>query len=147
MRILVVDDEPEIAESLSEFLSRKEGYIVDIASDGLQAMHQLEESLTDSTLAIDIVLLDVRMPLMSGPEVLEWLRNHPELKYTRVIMLTAAAGYEEKIEALTAGADDYITKPYYPLELLARVKTILRTQQLEKQLHQQSQQLAGKCLG
>ena len=141
VRILVVDDEPEIAESLSEFLSRKEGYIVDIASDGLQAMHQLEESLTDSTLAIDIVLLDVRMPLMSGPEVLEWLRNHPELKYTRVIMLTAAAGYEEKIEALTAGADDYITKPYYPLELLARVKTILRTQQLEKQLHQQSQQL------
>ncbi len=78
---------------------------------------------------------------MSGPEVLEWLRNHSELKYTRVIMLTAAAGYEEKIEALTAGADDYITKPYYPLELLARVKTILRTQQLEKQLHQQSLQL------
>ncbi len=141
VRILVVDDEPDIAESLSEFLSRKEGYTVAIASDGLQAMQQLEESLTDPALAIDIVLLDVRMPLMSGPEVLEWLRNHSELKYTRVIMLTAAAGYEEKVEALTAGADDYITKPYYPLELLARVKTILRTQQLEKQLHQQSQQL------
>jgi len=141
VRILVVDDEPEIAESLSEFLSRKEGYTVAVASDGLQAMQQLEESLTKPSLAIDIVLLDVRMPLMSGPELLEWLRNHSELKYTRVIMLTAAAGYEEKVEALTAGADDYITKPYYPLELLARVKTILRTQQLEKQLHRQSQQL------
>jgi len=141
VRILVVDDEPEIAESLSEFLSRKEGYNVAIASDGLQAMQLLEESLSEPTLAIDIVLLDVRMPLMTGPELLEWLRNHSELKYTRVIMLTAAAGYEEKVEALSAGADDYITKPYYPLELLARIKTILRTQQLEKQLYQQSQQL------
>lgn len=141
VRILVVDDEPDIAESLSEFLSRKEGYTVANASDGLQAMQRLEESLLDPTQAIDLVLLDVRMPLMSGPAVLEWLRNHPELKYTRVIMLTAAAGYEEKVEALTAGADDYITKPYYPLELLARVKTILRTQQLEKELQEQSQQL------
>ncbi|MGD8807811.1 MAG: ATP-binding protein, partial [Chloroflexota bacterium] len=64
-------------------------------------------------------------------------------KYTRVIMLTAAAGNEEKVEALSSGADDYITKPYYPLELLARVKTLLRTQQLEKQLQRQSQQLVA----
>ncbi len=141
VHILVVDDEPDIAESLSEFLSRKEGYTVSIAEDGLQAMQMLEESTQESNQAIDLVLLDVRMPLMSGPEVLEWLRNHRGLQYTRVIMLTAAAGYEEKVEALTAGADDYITKPYYPLELLARVKTILRTQQLEKQLQEQSQQL------
>ena len=141
VRILVVDDEPDIADSLSEFLSRKEGYTVAIARDGLEAMQVLEESLSDPYLAIDLVLLDVRMPMMSGPEVLEWLRNHKGLKYTRVIMLTAAAGYEEKVEALTAGADDYITKPYYPLELLARVKTILRTQQLEKQLQKQSHQL------
>ena len=104
-------------------------------------MAKLEAAASDQTRAIDLVLLDVRMPLMSGPEVLAWLRKHPELKYTRVIMLTAAAGNEEKVEALSTGADDYITKPYYPLELLARVKTILRTQQLEKQLQRQSQQL------
>ena len=61
----------------------------------------------------------------------------------RVVLLTAAAGSHEKVEALSAGADDYITKPYYPQELLARVKTILRTQQLEKQLQRQSEQLAA----
>ena len=141
VRILVVDDEPEIAESLSEFLTRKEGYQVAIARDGREAMVMLETTITDPSKAIDLVLLDVRMPVMSGPEVLGWLRNHPELRFTRVIVLTAAAGSEEKVEALLAGADDYITKPYNPLELLARVKTILRTQQLEKQLQRQSQQL------
>ena len=80
---------------------------------------------------------------MSGLEVLDWIRNHPDLQYTRVVLLTAAAGSQEKVEALSAGADDYITKPYYMQELLARIKTIFRTQQLEKQLQQQSQQLAA----
>jgi two-component system NtrC family sensor kinase len=143
VRVLVVDDEPDIATSLAELLTRKEGYDVIIASDGYEAMAALEEEATDPSRAIDLVLLDVRMPLMTGPEVLAWLRNHPELKYTRVIMLTAATGNEEKVEALSSGADDYITKPYYPLELLARVKTLLRTQQLEKQLQRQSQQLVA----
>ncbi len=143
VRLLVVDDEPEIAESLAELLKRKEGYDVTIARNGQEAMAILEASLVESSQAIDLVLLDVRMPVMTGPEVLAWLRNHPELQFTRVIVLTAASGNEEKVEALSAGADDYITKPYYPLELIARVKTILRTQQLEKQLQSQSQQLVA----
>ena len=138
VRVLVVDDEPDIATSLAELLTRKEGYDVTIASDGYEAMAVLEAEAADPTHAIDLVLLDVRMPLMTGPEVLAWLRSHPELRFTRVIMLTAAAGNEEKVEALSSGADDYITKPYYPLELLARVKTLLRTQQLEKQLQRQA---------
>jgi two-component system NtrC family sensor kinase len=141
VRVLVVDDEPDIATSLAELLTRKEGYEVTIASDGYKAMAILEQEAADPNRSIDLVLLDVRMPVMTGPEVLAWLRNHPELRFTRVIMLTAAAGNEEKVEALSSGADDYITKPYYPLELLARVKTIIRTQQLEKQLQRQSQQL------
>jgi two-component system NtrC family sensor kinase len=142
--ILIVDDEPEIADSLSEFLSRQmDGYRVLQAGDGRQAITILEASSKDPSQTIDLVLLDVRMPVVSGPEVLAWLRGHPILRFTRVIMLTAAAGPEEKVEALTAGADDYITKPYYPQELLARVRTILRTQQLEKQLQRQSQQLAA----
>lgn len=143
VRLLVVDDEPEIAESLAELLKRKEGYDVVIARDGQEAMAVLEASLLNPNRAIDLVLLDVRMPVMTGSEVLAWLRNHPELKFTRVIVLTATSGNEEMVEALSAGADDYITKPYYPLELLARVKTILRTQQLEKQLQSQSQQLVA----
>ncbi len=140
--ILVVDDEPEIAESLSGFLYKKEGYHVDVVSDGREAVRFLQSSL-GSDMEIDLVLLDMRMPGMSGLDVLDWIRNHPDLQYTRVVLLTAAAGSQEKVEALSAGADDYITKPYYMQELLARIKTILRTQQLEKQLQQQSQQLAA----
>jgi two-component system NtrC family sensor kinase len=100
------------------------------------------ESAAGSTAEVDLVLLDMRMPGLSGLEVLDWIRRHPDLRYTRVVLLTAAASNDEKVQALSAGADDYITKPYYMQELLARVKTILRTQQLEKQLHHQSRQLA-----
>lgn len=139
--ILVVDDEQEIAESLADFLSKKEGYAISLAEDGHEAIDFLKSTIGQE-MEIDLVLLDMRMPTMSGLDVLTWIRNHPELKYTRVVLLTAAAGSSDKVEALSAGADDYITKPYYPQELLARVKTILRTQQLEKQLQRQSQQLA-----
>jgi two-component system NtrC family sensor kinase len=140
-RILVVDDEIDIAESLAEFLSRKEGYRVEIVQDGRQAIAYLENTI-GGALEVDLVLLDMRMPGLSGLDVLDWIRGHPKLRYTRVVLLTAAASNDEKVQALSAGADDYITKPYYMQELLARVKTILRTQQLEKQLHQQSRQLA-----
>ena len=141
-RILVVDDESEIAESLADFLIRKEGFQVRIASDGQQAIAYLESSIGGAA-EVDLVLLDMRMPGLSGLEVLDWIRRHPDLRYTRVVLLTAAASNDEKVQALSAGADDYITKPYYMQELLARVKTILRTQQLEKQLHRQSRQLAA----
>lgn len=143
VKVLVVDDEPEIAESLADLLARKGSYEVAIARNGRDAMMMLEATAADPVEAFDLVLLDVRMPLISGPEVLSWLREHPSLRYTRVIMLTAATGTEDKVEALAAGADDYITKPYYPHELLARVETILRTQQLEKELQRQSQQLVN----
>lgn len=140
--ILIVDDEPEIAESLSEYLYRTEGYRVSVVSDGREAINFLNKAIRAST-AIDLVLLDMRMPAMSGLDVLDWIRGHAEMRYLRVVLLTAASGSQEKVQALSAGADDYITKPYYPRELLARVKTILRTQQLEKQLQRQSQQLAA----
>ena len=141
-RILVVDDEIEIAESLTDFLMRKEGFQVKMAHDGQQAIAYLESAIGGAA-EVDLVLLDMRMPGLSGLEVLDWIRRHPDLRYTRVVLLTAAASNDEKVQALSAGADDYITKPYYMQELLARVKTILRTQQLEKQLHRQSRQLAA----
>lgn len=140
-RILVVDDEVEIADSLAEFLVRKEGFRVEIVHNGHEAISYLEKSIGSSS-EVDLVLLDMRMPGLSGLDVLDWIRGHPDLRYTRVVLLTAAASNDEKVQALSAGADDYITKPYYMQELLARVKTILRTQQLEKQLHHQSRQLA-----
>ncbi len=140
--LLVVDDEPEIAESLADYLTKKEDFKVSLAEDGRQAIDFLQASVDDDD-PVDLVLLDMRMPVMSGQAVLNWIRRHPDLQYLRVVLLTAAAGSHEKVEALSAGADDYITKPYYPQELLARVKTILRTQQLEKQLQRQSEQLAA----
>ncbi|MEM7331414.1 MAG: response regulator [Chloroflexota bacterium] len=140
--LLVVDDEPEIAEAVVDYLSKKENFRITLAIDGQRAIDYLSESLEIDKPDIDLVLLDMRMPNVSGLDVLNWIRSHTELRYTRVVLLTAAAGSSEKVEALTAGADDYVTKPYRPQELLARVNTILRTQQLEKLLQRQSQQLA-----
>ncbi len=141
--ILVVDDEPEIARSVAEFLSTSVGYRVTAAADGREAMEILEATIADPLRVIDLILLDVRMPGISGLDVLAWIRRHPDpgLRYSRVIVLTAASGNDEKVKALSGGADDYIPKPYYPQELLARVQTILRSQQVEKQLQRQSQQL------
>ncbi len=141
--ILIVDDEPQIAESLADFLGRQ-GHLTSIAYSGREAFDFLQDALYEQGEPVDLVLLDMRMPEMPGFEVLKQLRDHqdPDLKFTRVIMLTAATGHQEKIDALNAGADDYITKPYQPQELLARVRTLLRTQQLEKLLQHQRQQLA-----
>lgn len=140
--ILVVDDEPDIAESLADYLTKKEDYRVSLASDGQEAIDFLKTTL-ESDIEIDLVLLDMMMPGVTGQEVLDWIRQHSALRYLRVVVLTAHSSSNEKVAALSAGADDYITKPYYPQELLARVKTILRTQQLEKQLQRQSEQLAA----
>ena len=112
--ILVVDDEPELAESLSDYLERKEGYKIAVARNGEDAMAILRRSMEKPEEAIDLVMLDMRMPRVSGLDVLSWIRQHPDLHYTRVIMLTATASTKDKLEAFSAGADDYITKPYYP---------------------------------
>ncbi|NKQ35575.1 MAG: response regulator [Chloroflexi bacterium] len=141
--ILIIDDEPEIAESLADYLVKKQNFQVSLAVDGQAGIDFLQASVEGEETEVDLVLLDMRMPHLSGLDVLNWIRSHPDLRYTRVVLLTAAAGSSEKVEALTAGADDYITKPYRPQELLARVNTILRTLYLEKQLQRQSQQLAA----
>jgi len=141
--ILVVDDEPEIANSLADYLANKGGHTVTKAYGGGEALSLLQGAAGSREGTVDLVVLDRRMPGTSGLEVLEKMREDPALEYTRVVMLTGASGSQEKVEALSSGADDYITKPYYPEELLARVESILRTQRLEKQLQQQGQQLAA----
>lgn len=141
--ILIVDDDPQIAKSLTEFLKNKTDHVISNAYDGEEAKEKLLEAPSSPQGAVDVVLLDQRMPGLSGLDVLAWLREHPTLCFTRVIMFTAVGGSEDKVEALSAGADDYITKPYFPQELLARVETLLRTQQLERQLQEQSEQLAA----
>lgn len=141
-RILVVEDEPDIAQALHDYLTNQTGYQVVIVYDGRAAMNALVEACHSAAGPFDLVLLDMRMPGVTGQQVLQWIRQHPELQYTRVVILTATTTTEERVDALSAGADDYITKPYHHQELLARVNTILRSHRLEKRLQYQGRQLA-----
>src|ERR671912_1046975 len=117
--ILVVDDDPDIARFVEVNL-RSAGYDVSVASDGEQALEKA------AALRPDLVLLDVMMPRIDGFEVAQRLRRNPQTASTSIIMLTAKALSTDKVLGLTAGADDYIIKPFDPIELLARVKGTLR---------------------
>jgi diguanylate cyclase (GGDEF)-like protein len=117
--ILVVDDDPDIARFVEVNL-RSAGYDVTVASDGEEAL------LKAASLRPDLVLLDVMMPRIDGFEVAHRLRRNPQTSNTSIIMLTAKALATDKVLGLTAGADDYIIKPFDPIELLARVKGTLR---------------------
>ena len=117
--ILVVDDDPDIARFVEVNL-RSAGYEVSVASDGEEALEKA------GSLRPDLVLLDVMMPRIDGFEVAHRLRRNPQTSNTSIIMLTAKALATDKVLGLTAGADDYIIKPFDPIELLARVKGTLR---------------------
>ena len=114
--ILVVDDEKEIAE-LIEIHLLSQDYNVVKAKNGVDALKCIEEN------NFDLVLLDVMMPKMDGKETLKKIREKYNIP---VIMVTAKTSEKDKVEGLTLGADDYVTKPIKPLELIARVKAQLR---------------------
>ena len=114
--ILVVDDNKEIVYSISELL-KYEGYNTVKAYDGMEALKALEEN------RIDLILLDVMMPKMNGLSALMKLR---ERYHIPVIILSAKTEESDKVSGLTLGADDYVEKPYNPVELTARVKAHLR---------------------
>ena len=116
-RILVVEDEPGIALGLEDDLTL-EGYEVEVVRDGDAATARARES------AFDLILLDVMLPKKDGFQVCRELRRSG-LK-TPIIMLTAKAHEAEKVMGLELGADDYVTKPFSPAELRARVKAMLR---------------------
>lgn len=116
MNILVVDDEREIADVVELYLKSDQYHIFKFYT-GEEALHCIENT------KIDLALLDVMLPDIDGFEILKKIRE----KYTfPVIMLTAKVEYMDKITGLTLGADDYIPKPFNPLELVARVKAQLR---------------------
>ena len=116
-RILIVEDEPAIALGLKNDLTL-EGYVVEVAADGEVASRRAAET------AFDLILLDVMLPKKDGFAVCRDLRR-AGLK-TPIIMLTARAQESEKILGFGLGADDYVTKPFSPLELCARIKAVLR---------------------
>ncbi len=116
LNVLVCDDEKDIANAISIFL-RSEGYNVLTASNGKEALELIEKE------DIHLVLLDIMMPVMDGVTALSGIR---EISNVPVIMLTAKSEDTDKILGLNLGADDYVTKPFNPVELMARVRSGLR---------------------
>lgn len=116
MNVLVVDDDREIVDSISIFLSG-EGYKALKAYDGIEALDILSEN------EVHLMILDIMMPKLDGIKTLMKLR---ESRSIPVILLSAKSEDTDKIFGLTAGADDYVTKPFNPSELMARVKSQLR---------------------
>src|SRR2546427_782266 len=117
--VLVVDDDPDVARFVEVNL-RSAGYEVTVASNGEEGFDKAVE------LRPDLVLLDVMMPKLDGFEVAQRLRRDPRTSSCSIIMLTAKALSADKVLGLSSGADDYIIKPFDPVELLARVKGTLR---------------------
>jgi phosphate regulon transcriptional regulator PhoB len=119
MQILVIDDEADLVE-LVLYNLKKEGFSVDSASDGETALSKIRKG------KYDLLILDLMLPGIQGTELCRILRNDPKTSGVPIIMLTAKAEEVDKIVGLEIGADDYVTKPFSPRELVARVKAVLR---------------------
>ncbi|MDO8790026.1 MAG: response regulator [Sulfuritalea sp.] len=117
-KILIADDEPNIVISL-EFLLKREGYEVVVAHDGVEALARVRAERPD------LAILDVMMPQRNGFEVCQDLRQDPEFKDLRIMMLTAKGRDTEVSKGLALGADVYMTKPFSTRELISRVKTLI----------------------
>ncbi len=118
-RVLVVEDEPDIAALIVYQLTR-EGYRVETAGTGREALQAVGKDVPD------LVVLDRMLPDLSGDEVLRTLRDEAETANIPVLMLTAMREQEDRIDGFELGADDYLTKPFCPRDLVLRVQAILR---------------------
>jgi two-component system phosphate regulon response regulator PhoB len=128
--VMVIEDEEALGLMLKYNLE-KEGYDVLVQSRGNKAIADVEKNMPS------VILLDWMLPEMSGVEICKLIRSKPDIKNIPIIMLTAKGEEEDKIKGLSAGADDYVTKPFSIPELMARVKTQLRRApepQTEKEL-------------
>jgi signal transduction histidine kinase/DNA-binding response OmpR family regulator len=140
-RILVVDDDPEIIELVEHILENTNCRVVPRFS-GEEAWETLLASQETPEGDLDLILLDVMMSGMDGYELCGRIKKHEQLRYTPVLMMTALASVDDKALGLGVGADDYITKPFDPRELLARVGAMLRIRQMERELRQRNRELA-----
>jgi two-component system alkaline phosphatase synthesis response regulator PhoP len=117
--ILLIEDDQDIAELLKHYLG-KESFSLQHVSDGFSGLKQAQAQ------HFDLIILDIMLPEMDGLEVCKELRADPKAASVPIIMLTAKTEEMDKIVGLELGADDYVTKPFSPRELLARVKAVLR---------------------
>lgn len=134
--ILIVEDEPDIAESL-QYNFEREKFRVVIAESGEKGLRLA----LDEKIAPSLIILDIMLPGMSGVELCRRLRREPTTRKTPVIMLTAKATEADKITGLELGADDYIVKPFSVKEVLARIKAVLRRTQETQLEHYQDDKL------
>lgn len=133
--VLVVDDVPANRKLLADVLSNA-GYVVSVASSGEEALEKVASAKPD------LVLLDILMPGLNGYEVCKRIRAGSTMGVLPVVMVTALDPTEERIKGLEAGADDFLTKPINPAELLARVRSLLRIKSLYDTVQSQSSELA-----
>lgn len=118
-KILVVDDEYEMRQLLRIYL-QQENYLIEEAENGKEAYEKILKN------DYDLMILDVMMPIMNGWETIEYVRRNSSIP---ILLLTAKGSVEDKVSGLTAGADDYLVKPFDDKELMARVKALLRRTQ------------------
>ncbi|MDG1906051.1 MAG: response regulator transcription factor [Arenicella sp.] len=117
MRVLIVEDDQLLREQLAATL-RANDYVVDVAVDGEEGLYFAQEY------PIDLAIVDLGLPKLDGVELIKALRKSGSS--CPILILTARSRWQEKVEGLEAGADDYLTKPFQPEELLARLKVLLR---------------------
>jgi len=126
-KVLLIEDDPQAIGLLQPLLVSK-GFSVSTARDGVEGLEKVQ------AVSPDIILCDVSMPRMDGLEVCRRLKNHPSTRIIPVIMLTAFSDLDKKLEALEAGADDFVNKPYNSIELITRLKSLIRVKYLNEQL-------------
>lgn len=117
--ILVIEDEESVA-AIIKYNLKKEGYLVSVANDGLEGLEMAKE------LKPDLILLDWVLPSLSGIEICKLIRTNPAIANTPIMMISARSQEMDKIVGLDKGADDYISKPFSPAELMARIRSVLR---------------------
>ena len=125
VRILVVDDEPDVLE-LVVFHLKKEKYKVAIADNGDKALKIAREQVPN------LIILDLMLPGISGLEICQLLKQNPKTTEIPILMLTARAGEEDRVRGLELGAHDYVTKPFSPRELVLRVNNLLLLKQSDR---------------
>lgn len=118
-RILVVDDEPDVVALVAYHLARK-AYRVETATNGFEALRVVEHDIPD------LIILDLLLPELPGSDVLKEIHRHPETRHIPVILLSTGEAESDRIAGLRLGADDYLSKPFAPEELVLRVGAVLR---------------------
>jgi DNA-binding response OmpR family regulator len=119
-KILIVEDEQDVVDMLTLNLKKAGGFVISTAADGASGLKKAREELPA------LIILDLMLPKMPGLEVCKILKNDGATRHIPIIMLTAKAEEVDRIVGLEFGADDYVTKPFSPREIVLRIKAIMR---------------------